>query len=96
MNVFIEWRFVTRTVFAIALAVSAEGSPANVAALTLKDSLHGRFEIGVGISDRIPERSQDWPLLKAQFSMVTPENCMKPDPVQVRKENSTSARPTHL
>lgn len=83
MNVFIEWRFFTQTVFAIALAVSAEGSPAKVAALTLKDSLHGRFEIGVGISDRIPERSQDWPLLKAQFSMVTPENCMKPDPVQV-------------
>lgn len=37
---------------------------------------------GVGISDRIPDRPADWPLLKAQFSMVTPENCMKPAATQ--------------
>jgi endo-1,4-beta-xylanase len=40
------------------------------------------FSIGVGISDRIPERTMDWPLLKSQFTYVTPENCMKPDPIQ--------------
>jgi endo-1,4-beta-xylanase len=40
------------------------------------------FPIGVGISDRIPERPADWPLLTAQFKYVTPENCLKPDPVQ--------------
>ena len=34
---------------------------------------------GVGLADRIPERPADWPLLTAQFSHVTPENCMKPD-----------------
>lgn len=33
---------------------------------------------GVGIADRIPDRPADWPLLTAQFSHVTPENCMKP------------------
>lgn len=33
---------------------------------------------GVGLSDRIPERPEDWPLLTAQFGHVTPENCMKP------------------
>ncbi len=33
---------------------------------------------GVGLADRIPERPADWPLLTAQFSHVTPENCMKP------------------
>ena len=33
---------------------------------------------GVGLADRIPERPADWPLLTAQFSDVTPENCMKP------------------
>lgn len=38
--------------------------------------------IGVGIHDRIPDRHEDWDLLKAQFSAVTPENCLKPDPVQ--------------
>jgi len=37
---------------------------------------------GVGISDRIADRPADWPLLTAQFGMVTPENCMKPDALQ--------------
>ncbi|MEY3851917.1 MAG: Endo,4-beta-xylanase [Verrucomicrobiota bacterium] len=37
---------------------------------------------GVGISDRIADRPADWPLLTAQFSMVTPENCMKPAALQ--------------
>jgi endo-1,4-beta-xylanase len=38
--------------------------------------------MGVGLSDRIPERPEDWPLLLSQFNCVTPENCLKPDPVQ--------------
>ena len=42
----------------------------------------GLFPIGVGVSDRIPERPADWPLLTTQFNSVTPENCLKPDPVQ--------------
>ena len=33
---------------------------------------------GVGLADRIPDRPADWSLLTAQFSHVTPENCMKP------------------
>jgi len=33
---------------------------------------------GVGLADRIADRPADWPLLTAQFSQVTPENCMKP------------------
>jgi hypothetical protein len=42
----------------------------------------GELLIGVGLHDRIPERPMDWPLLLSQFSSVTPENSMKPDPVQ--------------
>jgi endo-1,4-beta-xylanase len=41
--------------------------------------------MGVGVSDRVGERPADWPLLVSQFDTVTPENCMKPDPVQVRE-----------
>lgn len=41
-----------------------------------------RFTIGVGVSDRIPQRPEDWPLLLSQFNCVTPENCLKPDAVQ--------------
>jgi endo-1,4-beta-xylanase len=40
------------------------------------------FPIGVGISDQIPRRPANWPLLKSQFTIVTPENCMKPAAVQ--------------
>lgn len=50
---------------------------------SLKGAAQGRFEIGVGLSDRIAERVEDWALLTNQFGIITPENCLKPDPVQV-------------
>src|SRR5688572_4056100 len=50
---------------------------------SLRTVTAGLFTIGVGIHDRIPERPADWPLLIAQFSSVTPENCLKPDPIQI-------------
>ncbi len=49
---------------------------------SLREAAGERFAIGVGVSDRIPERPEDWPLLTTQFNSVTPENCLKPDPVQ--------------
>lgn len=49
---------------------------------SLRTAVAGLFELGVGISDRIPERTNDWPLLTAQFGTMTPENCMKPVAVQ--------------
>lgn len=53
-------------------------------ALRAADSLKAvaPFAIGAGISDRIAQQPADWPLLKTHFSYVTPENCMKPDPIQ--------------
>ena len=38
--------------------------------------------MGVAVSNGISARTADWPLLTAQFNSVTPENCLKPDPVQ--------------
>lgn len=49
---------------------------------SLRQAAKGLFEMGVGINDRIPERTNNWPLLTAQFSILTPENCMKPDAIQ--------------
>jgi endo-1,4-beta-xylanase len=49
---------------------------------TLRSASAGLFAIGVGISDRIPVLTNDWPLLLEQFTIVTPENCMKPAAVQ--------------
>ncbi|MDB6052993.1 MAG: xynB [Verrucomicrobiales bacterium] len=51
------------------------------------------FIIGVGINDRIPERPNDWPLLISQFSAMTPENSLKPDPVQVTEGKFNLTRP---
>lgn len=50
---------------------------------SLKQAAQGLFYIGVGVSDRIPERPADWPLLTSQFRFVTPENCMKPAAMQL-------------
>jgi endo-1,4-beta-xylanase len=52
----------------------------SVAAESLRQS--APFPVGVGISDGIASRPGDWPLLKREFSIVTPENCMKPDAIQ--------------
>lgn len=60
---------------------------------SLKSAAKGLFEIGVGINDRIPERSDDHPLLLQQFGMVTPENCMKPAAVQPSEGKWSFAAP---
>ena len=49
---------------------------------TLKNSVGDRYQIGVGVSDNIPSRQKDWPLLTSQFQIVTPENSMKPQSIQ--------------
>jgi xylan 1,4-beta-xylosidase len=49
---------------------------------SLRQAATGLFDVGVGINDRIAERVADHRLLLAQFSMVTPENCMKPAKIQ--------------
>lgn len=69
----------------ISIVVLLAGSMQSVAApnqRSLRDAASGLFEMGVGINDRIPERTNDWPLLTAQFGTVTPENCMKPAALQ--------------
>lgn len=41
--------------------------------------------MGAGVSDQIGEEVEDWPLLKAQFAAITPENCMKVVEMQPRE-----------
>lgn len=50
--------------------------------ISLRTAAGGLFEVGVGISDRIPQLTNDWPLLTQQFGTVTAENCMKPAALQ--------------
>ncbi len=49
---------------------------------SLREAAAPWFTLGVGVSDRIPERAMDWGLLTNQFAGVTPENCLKPYAVQ--------------
>lgn len=45
---------------------------------SLRQAAIGQFQIGVGIFDRISDDPSSHDLLKKQFQVVTPENCMKP------------------
>jgi endo-1,4-beta-xylanase len=76
-------RLLFTTLTLLALAGLAEPQPIPPQIPTLKQAAQGLFSIGVGISDRIPERPADWSLLTAHYSYVTPENCMKVNPIQV-------------
>ncbi len=68
---------------AVAQQSQASSTAANdLPATSLATEASSLFPIGVGISDRIDEHPQDWPLLTSQFRMVTPENCMKPQSLQ--------------
>ncbi|MBP7934592.1 MAG: endo-1,4-beta-xylanase [Phycisphaerae bacterium] len=60
---------------------------------SLRAAADGLFTIGAGVSDRIPETPTDWPLLIAQFGALTPENCLKPNPVQVAEGSFHFTRP---
>jgi endo-1,4-beta-xylanase len=77
----------------VALLIANAGFSAEPTRQTLRAAAANVFTIGVGIHDRIPERPADWPLLIAQFSSVTPENCLKPDPVQVAEGQFNFSRP---
>lgn len=66
--------------YRLLLILAAWALPLAARAQTLKEA--SPFPIGVGIHDRIYDRSDDWPLLTSQFSLVTPENGMKPAALQ--------------
>jgi endo-1,4-beta-xylanase len=51
----------------------------------LKDAAAGLFPIGVAINNRTPTQSAEWPLVTTHFNSATPENCLKPDPVQIEE-----------
>jgi endo-1,4-beta-xylanase len=73
-----HWALIAAALMVAASATRAE--PGSVR--TLRAAAAGTFLIGVGLSDSIAARPQDWPLLLAQFNCLTPENSLKPDPVQ--------------
>ena len=72
----------------VATSRAESGSPDS-----LKGAGGGLFRFGVAAPIALPRRPADWPLLLAQFNSVTPENCLKPDPVQTAegKFNFTEA-----
>src|SRR6185369_2329064 len=85
------WKIRTAAIVIGLLAGSAArlraGSP------SLRQAANGLFAIGVGISDLIPQRPNDWALLTNQFTIVTPENCMKPAAIQPTESEFNFAQP---
>ena len=77
----------------ICLGAPAQTTTPFQAPVTLREAARGLFAIGVGVSDRIAESPDDWPLLTAQFGIVTPENCMKPAAVQKAEGEFDFAQP---
>jgi len=82
----------TKSLVLLLLITNAAVGAESTAPRSLRAAAAGVFTVGVGIHDRIPERRADWPLLTAQFSSVTPENCLKPDPVQIAEGKFNFAR----
>ncbi|HYG36958.1 MAG TPA: endo-1,4-beta-xylanase [Clostridia bacterium] len=85
----IRWTLLAAALLAALPGVGAEPDFTR----SLRQAAAGAFTIGVGLSDRIPERPKDWPLLLSQFNCVTPENCLKPDPVQRAQGQFNFAQP---
>ncbi len=73
---------ITLFVFSLFSALAPAQTPTNAAIPSLWRTARALFPIGVGINDRIPQLTQDHPLLRAQFNILTPENCMKPAQIQ--------------
>jgi endo-1,4-beta-xylanase len=53
--------------------------------VTLKQAAAGMFEMGVGLGPYSAKSNAEKNLLRSQFDIATPENCMKPAAVQPRQ-----------
>jgi endo-1,4-beta-xylanase len=82
-----RYSFLSLLVIACPLLCMAQDTP------TLKEAVAGRFEIGVGISDTVAEQPETWDLLTRHFTIITPENCMKPASVQPSSDVQNFQRP---
>jgi endo-1,4-beta-xylanase len=78
---------------ALTLIVGAVPGVMSAAPASLHEMARDFFDMGVGISDRIYARTNDWPLLTTHFNTVTPENCMKPAAIQARQGDFAFAQP---
>jgi len=65
-----RWVLVAAALTVAAAATGAGPGPE----CALRAAAEGTFLMGVGLSDSIAARPQDWPLLLAQFNCLTPEN----------------------
>ncbi len=60
---------------------------------SLKEAAGDRFQIGVGVSHFVLQNSEDVDLIRQQFEILTPENCMKPQSIHPA-ENEWNLAPT--
>ena len=60
---------------------------------TLKEVVGNRFKIGVGVSERILTDPKCSDLIREQFQILTPENCMKPQGIHPEEDRWNFAAP---
>lgn len=59
-------------------AEKPQADAVDAAKRSLKDAVGDRFKLGVGVSHSILANEADASLIRQHFSILTPENCMKP------------------
>ena len=65
---------------------SKDDQSSNVDQRSLKQAAGDRFKMGVGIGNEVFNSQADVKLLKQQFDIITPENCMKPQELHPSEE----------
>ena len=77
-----EMRLPAAGVVLLLLATHGWTAAPEPAEASLRQAASPLFLMGAGVSDRTPQRTNDWPLLTRQFAIITPENCLKPAAMQ--------------
>lgn len=82
----------TLSLFVVGSSVAQESiGPTDTA--TLKEVVGNRFKIGVGVSKRILTDPKCSDLIREQFQILTPENCMKPQGIHPEEDRWNFAAP---
>lgn len=74
----------TSFILIVAMAVSVNGQDNTAALKTLKEAYAGKFLIGCADDLRVNNEAYQ-ASIKAQYDIVTPENCMKPQPIHPKE-----------
>ena len=90
----INKKLVTNLILIVAIAVSTygQGNPQTAIQKTLKQAYAGKFLIGTA-NDLNSINEAEAAMIKSQYDIVTPENCMKPQPIHPSEDKYNFVTP---